>query len=297
MKRNTITLVVLLAVLLVVAYLVTQKPGEQSSSGAGTALVHLDSAVVDKLDVTSPKTHVVLEKQGADWYVKEPINYRADQATVANTIHDIKSLNVKNVVSNKPEKFELFQVDTASATRVTAYEHGTPSVALLVGKVGGQYTEQYMRKLSSNDVCAVDLTVNYLTNRPVNEWRDKAIVTTPKEGIKDIQYQYGDTTFAVSFKDSLWMIGKNIIKMEDVNNVLTYLSDLKGDDFIDSTLHPAPKITALLSYAGFQVRFSYLKTRNKYAVQSSNSPQWFILELWKANSILKRKKDFVKAAG
>ncbi len=295
MKRNTVTLIALLVVLLVVAYLIMQKPGEQSSSGTGTPLVRVDSVAVDKIEITSPKAHVVLEKQGPDWFVKAPIDYKADQASVVNTIHDIKNLEVKNVVSNKPDKFEIFQVDTVSSTHFTVYEHGAPTVTLLIGKIGSSYSEQYVRKLPSNDVDVVDMTISYLNNRSVNDWRDKAIVNTPKDGIKEIKYQYGDTTFTVSFKDSVWIIGKDLVKTEDVNNILTYLSDLKADDFIDSTLHPAPKINALISYAGLQLRFSFLKTQNKYAVQSSNSPQWYIVEAWKTSSILKRKKDFVKA--
>ncbi len=294
MKRNTVTLIALLAVLLVVAYLVMQKPGEQSSSGAGTLLVHLDSVAVDKFDIKSPKSHIVLEKQGVEWLLKEPVNYKADQAAVGNLIHDIKNLEVKNIVSSKPEKFEVFQVDTVSGTRVTTYEHGTPSILLIIGKMGSTYTEQYARKPPSNDVDAIDMTVSYLTTRTANEWRDKSIVTTPKESVKEIKYQYGDTTFTVAYKDSVWMIGNNVVKTEDVAGVINSLSDFKADDFIDSTLSPASKITALLSYAGLQLRFSFLKTQNKYAVQCSNSPQWYVVESWKTNTILKRKKDFVK---
>ncbi len=296
MKRNTITLVALLVVLLVVAYLVMQKPGEQSSSGVGALLVHLDSVAVDKLEIKAAAKHIVLEKQGSDWFLTQPINYKADQPTVANFIHDMKSLEVKNVVSSKPEKFEVFQVDTASATRVTAYEHGSPSVTLLFGKIGSSYTEQYVRKLPSNDVDAVDLTLNYAVNRSLNEWRDKSIVSVPKENIKEIRYQYGDTTFAVAFKDSVWMIGKDAIRAEDVTGVVNSLSDFRADDFIDSTLHPTPKLTAAIYYGGVQLRFSFLKTQNKYAVQSSGSPQWFTVESWKANPVLKRKKDFGRLA-
>jgi hypothetical protein len=48
-------------------------------------------------------------------------------------------------------------------------------------------------------------------------------------------------------------------------------------------------------FAGAQLRFSFDKTMNKYDVQSSNSPQWFVLEPWKANPILKRKKEIVES--
>lgn len=296
MKRNTVTLIALLAVLLVVAYLVTQKPGEHSTSGLGTPLLSLDSVAVDKLEIQSAKAHIVLEKRGVDWYLKEPIDYRADQSTVGNFIHDVKGLRVKSVVSNKPDRFTVFQVDTASGTHFSIYEKGAKKDSLIIGKVGASYTELYVRKLPTNDVDAVDPMIQYQINRDVKDWRDKTIFKTPKEGIKEIKYQYGDTTFTLAEQDSVWKIGKDVIKTDDVNGILSSLSNFQADDFIDTTIHPAPKINALVSYMGEQLRFSFLKSQNKYAVQTSSSPQWFVVETWKVNSILKRKKDLVKPA-
>jgi hypothetical protein len=296
MKRNIVTLIVLLAVLLVVAYLVLQKPGEQSSSGIGIPLLAIDSVAVDKLDILSSKSHIVLEKRGAEWYLKEPIDYLADQASVGTLIHDVKSLEIKNVVSNKPEKFPVFQVDTASGILFSVYEKGTKNNSILVGKIGASYTDLYVRKLPSNDVDAVDASILYQINRGAKEWRDKTIMKMPKENIKEIKYQYGDTTFMLAYVDSVWMVGKNTVKTEDVNGILGSLSNIQADDFIDTTIQPAPKVSALISYAGNQLRFSFLKAQNKYAVQTSNSPQWFVVESWRANSILRRKKDLAKPA-
>ena len=296
MKRNTVTLIGVLVVLLVIAYFVTQKPGEQSTSGLGTPLLSLDSVAIDRMDIQSQKTHIVLEKRGVEWYLKEPIEYQAEPSAVGNFIHALKELRVQSVVSNKPEKFPMFQVDSASGTHLSIYEKGTKKDSIIIGKVGASYSELYVRKLPSDNVDAVDPAIQYQINRAAKEWRDKTIFKTVKENIKEIRYQYGDTTFTLAFQDSVWKIGTHIVKTEDVNGILGWLSNFQADDFIDSTLHPAPKITALVSYAGEQLRFAFLKSQNKYAVQSSSSPQWFVVEAWKANSILKRQKDLVKTA-
>ena len=294
MKRNTVTLIALLVVLGAVAYLVMQKPGEQSSSGLGAPLLHIDSVAVDKLEIRSQKARVVLEKRGVDWYLKEPIDYKADQSSVGNFIHEVKSLEVKNVVSNKPEKFPVFQVDTTSGTFLAIYQGGNRKDSILVGKIGASYSDLYVRRLPSDDVDAVDASIQYQINRGAKEWRDKTILTVPKENIKEIKYQYGDTTFTVTYQDSVWLIGKNVIPAADVNGIVGALANFQADDFIDTTIQPAPRINVLVSYAGNQLRFAYLKAQSKYAVQSSNSPQWFVVETWRTNSILKRKKDLVK---
>lgn len=79
-----------------------------------------------------------------------------------------------------------------------------------------------------------------------------------------------------------------------MDGILTSLSHFETDNFIDSTI--SPKITAKINYADIQLRFSLDKTVNKYYVQSSHMPQWFVLELWTADKILKRKKEILEAS-
>ena len=291
MKRNTLILTGLFVILLVVAYLVLQKPGEQSASSASSGLMFkIDSIAVDRIVIKTPSSSLLLEKRGVEWFVAQPVNYRADQSTVGQIIHQIKNLEIKTVVSSKPEKHSVFQVDQ-SGTQVTLYEKGAEAASFILGKMGGSYTESYARRINSNDVFAVEGAAGYMFGRPVKDWRDKTILTIPKENIKTVQYQYGDTLFAVSFSDSTWAVGKEKAQQSAMEGLLASLSSVQADDFIDSTI--APKITASISYAGAQLRFSFDKSTSRYIVQSSTSPQWFVMEQWKANQLLKRKKDLV----
>jgi hypothetical protein len=292
MKKNTYILIGLFVVLLVVAFLVLQKPGEQSASSASTGfLTGIDSVSVDKIEIKTPTFSLVLEKRGTEWYIAQPINYKANQTNVGQIIHQIKNLEVKSTVSSKPEKHSVFQVDQ-KGTEVKVYEKGIEKTSFVLGKMAGGYTESYVRKLNSNDVLLVEGAYGYMFSRPVKEWRDKTIFTTPKESIKEVQYQYGDTTFSMAFKDSTWLIGKDKVQQSVIDGVLSSLSNLQADNFIDSTI--SPKIMAAVMYAGVQIRFSFNKITNKYTVQSSHSSQWFILEPGKANQILKRKKEIVE---
>jgi hypothetical protein len=145
---------------------------------------------------------------------------------------------------------------------------------------------------NSNEVLLVEGISRYTVNRPLKDWRDKTILSVPKESIKDLRYQYGDTTFTVAVSDSTWFIGKDKAQQPVVEGILSSISNLQADDFIDSTV--SPKVTAMMAYAGTQLRFAIMKPLNKYYVQSSNSPQWFVLEQWKINQILKRKKEIVE---
>jgi hypothetical protein len=292
MKKNTYILIGLFAVLLIVAFLVLQKPGEQSASSASTGfLTDIDSMSVDKIEIKTPMFSLVAEKRGTEWYIAQPISYKANQTNIGQIIHQIKNLEVKSTVSSKPEKHSVFQVDQ-TGTEVKVYEKGIEKTSFVLGKMAASYTESYARKLDSHDVLLVEGASAYMFSRPLKEWRDKTILTAPKETIKEVHYQYGDTSFTLAFKDSLWSIGKDKAQPPVVDALLSSLSNFQADDFIDSTV--SSKIMATLMYAGVQIRFSFNKTTNMYTVQSSQSSQWFILEPGKASQILKRKKEIVE---
>ncbi|MCX6144531.1 MAG: DUF4340 domain-containing protein [Ignavibacteriales bacterium] len=296
MTRNTILLSGLLVVLLIVAVLVMQKPGERSLSGeTGAVLASIDSLAVDKIEIKAPASCIVLQKNGVEWYLQSPVTYRADQSAVAGFLHESKALEVKNVVSNKPEKHSVFQVDS-TGTLITIFEKGVEKVAFVLGKPTSTYSEMYARRSGSNDVLILSGTSPSAFSRPVKEWRDKTIFSAARDLIKEVRYQYGDTTFVLAFKDSAWTIGKDSTQESVVNNLLSSLSNVQADDFVDTLMQRPPRITAQVAYAGTQLSFSFLKQGEKYLVQSFASPQWFEMLSWHANEILKRKQDLKKPA-
>lgn len=294
MNRNTLVLVGVFAALIIVAIVVMQKPGEQSSTvGSGEALATIDSLAIDRIEIKSPSERVVLEKQGVEWFLQQPIAYRADQNNVAELIHAVKTIEVKNVISDKPEKHSVFQVDS-TGTFVTITEQNAEKAAFVLGKAGGSYTEFYARRISGNEVLLIGGGSPYIFSRPVKEWRDRTIVSVPRETIKQIQFAYGDTTFVLAFSDSAWMIGRESTQESVVNDLITSVSHVQADDFVDTLLTRLSKPTAQLSYAGTQISFFFVKGGDKYLVHSSSSPQWYEMQSWRANQLLKRKKDLVK---
>lgn len=295
MKRNYIILVILLAVLLLSAYLVNQKQGEQSSTADEAAkFITVDSLSVDKILIRATSQSLLLEKQGNTWHLKEPINDKADQTSVAKIIHTMKELEIKNVVSSNPAKQTVFHVDTVNGTRVTLFENGNEASSFIVGKSGPSYNDTYVRKFGSTEVLLVNASLGYELTKGFKEWRNKILVSAPKETVQEIAYQFGDTVFSVTNSGGAWLIGKDTAQSDVVNGVLAALTDLRADDFLDTVHAATKKVQALVSYANTQVRFALDKTTNKYFVQTSASPQWYVMEQWRAHQVLKRKKEWVK---
>ena len=113
MKRNTYALSGLFVVLLIIAFLVMQKPGERSATSASSGfLCMVDSLSIDKIEIKAPASSLVLEKRGVEWFVAKPVNYKADQAAVGHIIHQIKNLEIKNI--KKANEFEIVSLDISS---------------------------------------------------------------------------------------------------------------------------------------------------------------------------------------
>lgn len=293
MKKNTLILLIVLVILLAVAFFLMNQSGEKNVSGSDVRLfISIDSLSVDMIEIESPTGKVALQKRGVEWFLKEPVEYRADQSAVTSLIHQSKNLPVKAIVSSNPEKRGIFQVDT-TGTLVKISQNGREVASFVVGKMGQSYDETYVRKEQSNDVAVVEGSISWSFKKAIKDWRDKAVLTIPKESIKGISYQYSGESFSLALRDSVWMIGSDKAKAGDVTSLLTSVANIQADDFIDSVLSPAPRITATVSVGDVQLRFSEIKDKDKYFVQTSNSPQWFELQGWRAKQILKHKKELL----
>ena len=275
MNKNIYILLGVFAVLVVIAFFLMSRPGEKDISVANSQLlVEVDSIAVDKIEIKSPTNAVTLEKKGTEWSLSAPLIYRANQTNVATLIHQAKNLAVKEIVSSNPEKRRIFQVDS-TGTLIRIFQNGLEHAAFIIGKLGPNYAETYVRKDQSNDVFVVDGSIAVWFNKEVKDWRDKTIFNVPKEAISAIAYRYAGEAFSLSFHDSVWMIGGSKPKASDVASLVGSLSNIEANDFVDSVITPMPKISATISVGDVQIRFSEVKDKDKYLVQTSNSPQWY----------------------
>jgi hypothetical protein len=293
MKRSWIFQIGVLVILAIAAYIVLRQPGEVSTTGSlEHMLVNYDSSAVDKLEIQSPTASITLEKEAGGWMIAAPLKYRADAATVTSAIGTGRKIELTSIVSSNPEKRKLFQVDS-TGTQVTVYEKGAKKSAFTIGKMGTTYTETYARADGSNDVYIAKGFLSATFNRTVKDWRDKTIFKTDQSLMRSVRFQYRDTVFVLAFQDTVWRIGNDTTVFSTVKSLLSALSNLQADEFIDTTVVLTTPPAASIETGGTQLRFYATKESGKYLVQASSSPQWFEVQSWKASQVLKRKKDFL----
>jgi hypothetical protein len=264
MKRSALVMVGLILVLAGGAWLVMQRPGE-SSRAADTEqmLVTYDSAAVDRLVISSARGTVVLEQQAGRWMLREPI-----------------------------AKQSLFQLDS-TGTLVRVFERGTEKAVFHVGKPSTSNQETYVRADGSDDVYLTRDRLSQVFSKAVREWRDRTIFKGNPQAITSVGYRFGDTTFVLAFKDSIWRVDGLPAAQSAIPPLLNALANLQGDGFIDTAVTTPMKLTASIAIGSVEIRFFEVKGALKYLVQSSASPQWFEVQQYRTQQILKRKLDLL----
>jgi hypothetical protein len=295
MKRSTLILIAILVVLIVAAVLVMQRPGEQSvRAGMGAPFLELDSAAVDRLEVTSTGGRVVLSREGGAWMLIEPLRYKADPAMVAGAVGQAARMTVVALASANPQKQGVFQVDS-TATLLKVFEKKTERAAVRIGKAGPAYTQTYVRRDGSDEVYLVDGSLSWTFVKAADAWRDRSIYAAAKDSIRSVRFQYGDTTFVLERADSLWRLDGAPIDPTKIQGFLASLSALTADGFVDTALTAAAIPSGMLTVDGTQLIFMSHPAPGKYYLRTSQSTQVFEVQGWKATQLLKRKRDFVVA--
>jgi len=294
MKNNTTILLAIIAILVVATFIVMQKPGEKSlTTNDRNLLVGLDSTRIDKIEIKCKFGSYELVRQGLEWRVTKPVQAKADAEFIGTAINMTTNMIVKSIVSTNPEKQSVFEVDS-SGSSVKIYEDGSLKAEFIVGKMGNAYDETYVRLAGSDEVALVNGSLTYLYGSPLRNWRDKTIFHIDQSQIASIGYRFSDEEFTLQQKDTAWTIDGTTVNRDIVNNLLRFVTSFDADDFLDTPPDTMPKITGFIDLAGVQLRFAEQADENHYLVQSSTSPQWFIVYKSHAESILKRKSGFFK---
>jgi hypothetical protein len=293
MKKNTFILVGLFVLLLAAALFVLHGSGELSADREGSGpMFAIDSAAVDKIELISPEGSVRLERQTGKWFVVLPLRAKASPSAIERAVQQVKILEAKNIVSSNPAKHSLFQVDT-TGTEIRLWEGEKIAADFILGKPAQSYGRSYVRRLHSAEV-AEAAVLRSVFGRSVRDWRDKTIAEAVRMNIAEVSYQFGDTALRLTLRDSLWFVGTKKAKQAFVEGIVNTLSNFEADDFLDTSMPKSARPAAVCSYAGIQIRFMFDTVLKKYYVQSSRSSQWFVVEPWRADPLLKREKDLLE---
>lgn len=290
MNRSTLILIILLIVLGAVVYLFLPSEEEQMSSYTKPTLSFaVDSAAVIRVDIDRPQDSITIENVGGHWTITSPAEYAADPTAVSQLIGSFANFTVGSLISDNPAKQGLFQVDS-TGTLVTLTERSGDAHSIVIGKMGPSFSEVYFRLPDRSDVYLGGGITSWSLNKDVKGWRDRTIYALPTESITGVTMSVGSQSRSFTRDSTGWKSGREQVPNETINPVLATLSRLRADDFIDSPVEytGAPARVTVTGAADATLDLHRLASdTSKYAVESSGSPQKFIVSSYTASQLLK----------
>ena len=298
MNRTTIILIGLFIVLaVVVAYFFFPSSKEREMSyKAGEMNVSIDSASVVKIQIERIGRSFTFGNTGGKWMITAPGKYPANVSSITQFIGDLRKLRVGSLISSNPEKQNLFQVDSTGVT-VTVTERSGRTVTLIIGKMGPSFAEVYFRLPNSNDVYLGEGVSTWTLRQELKEWRDKSIFTAAADSMWQLDYLYKTKTATFLRDGTKWISGKDSLAADVMNSVLNTLASFRADDFIDTTIAPSPDPIGLKIRSTDEVAMTFfpqLPDSAKYIVQTSQSPQTYIITKYTMQQILKPVEKMIK---
>lgn len=300
-NKNLYILIAVFAVLVVIAYLLTMERGTRTTTfKLEEKLFVIDSTSVDKFEIDRNGKKVVLQKSGGKWNLASPVNYSAMDKFVNEAIYTIKNYKITSKVSDNPSNKDKFGFNDTNATRVAVYQGGVLAGQFIVGNAGPGNAQAYLKKTEGNEILlAEDFVWSYLVKMDLDEWRDKVIVSIPKNSVKSIEFVSKDDSYTVT-ADSLgkFFVGKDSVSGA-LDGVLNLLQNYSTQYFKDTVLAGAGNPDYLVriehKYATELkfYKYIYTETVKRYLLQVTGIPQIFEMDENYVKQLFKTRKELL----
>lgn len=290
MNRSTILLFVLLVVLGAIVYLVLPGDDDRMASYDATPVSFtVDSASVVRLSIERPGKSIVVENVGGRWTITSHGNLAADPARVMEVVGGLSRFRPGSLVSSNPAKQPVFQVDS-SGSLVTLTERSGAKRQIIIGKMGPSFSEVYFRLPGESNVHLGSGITTWSLEREIRDWRDRTIFASPAESITGLTVTSAGKTRTFTRDSAGWSSGAGPVPVETINPLLTALSNVRAEDFIDSAVQfsGAPARVEVAGAVTTTLEFYRLAGDTaRYAVRASSSPQVFVVGKYAAGQLLK----------
>lgn len=165
---------------------------------ARLVLPAIDSASVNRVDISKAPDSVMLAKTGSGWTVN---GFAAGPGFVSEFFGALAdTAGASELVSQSPALHQRLGVD--SAGRTLKFKVGDSTVAtLVVGNRGPDFDGYYVRRADQPEVYLVHAPWPDLASRGEADWRDKQVAHIAGDSIAGIEISHGNKRFALARKD------------------------------------------------------------------------------------------------
>ncbi len=216
--------------------------------------VSIDTSQVTKITVApkSPGDPYTLERSNGRWQVQQgAISNVAGATSVQSMLRSIAQIEIQRLVSRSREKWMDYEVDETNGLRISVQAGDKVVADFIVGRFNfNQQTRSatsYVRKVSEDDIFALDGFLSMSLNQGFDAMRDKTLLKFEPTTLQSIQLQEGPGRHTLSMNNSIWVDASG--RAIDSSGIVSYIStvsDIVGSNVEEtSELNTFEKVGAL----------------------------------------------------
>ncbi|MCM8711474.1 DUF4340 domain-containing protein [Clostridium sp. SYSU_GA19001] len=181
-------LVIILGALIGTYFYLSKKPQDNVSENTESTqqsieLLKLDSANINKIDVTNESGKFSLEKNDNKWVISGKQNLKVDENMINTIVSSFTALNAEKLVQKETSDLENFGLKNPKA-QATAYLNDGSSKTIYIGNQTPEVSTYYIILKDSKDVYTVSGTTAQALNYSINDLRSKDLASIDTADLK-----------------------------------------------------------------------------------------------------------------
>lgn len=240
--------------LLLIIYLGSKLFSNNKTSSFDAQVVLVDTSLIDQLVLypkSAPGESITLTKSNGIWKAN---NGNMEVVAVTNSVNSLlaqmSSIRAKRIVSNSPDKWEDYEVDQNSGTRVEAFSNRNKISDFIVGAFKYDQTTQaatsYIRRADEDPVYSVDGFLGMAFNQSFDYFRNKELLKLNKDDITKLTLSNGsDPMTFQKLNDNWFLAGMEQIDSTSMAGYLNGLSTVSGFEFAEQAPPGTSKVATL----------------------------------------------------
>jgi len=284
--RGLSILLIILAVLVVVTWMYRRR-----AEPPEPIRLFSDFGDVQKIVLSRGDSTIVLESAGDEWRIVSPIEAAAEEGAVSTLMDALRGMEIGEVVTRRPEMHESFGVGEGEKTEIFV-QSSSGEVSFVAGKAAG-FGEGYLRLSGEDAVYLVKGFSRHSFARGLDHWRDKSILSIPRDAVEGIDYSYATERFSLSKEDGEWRLNGADIDSSKILPVLAALENFRADGFLYEG-ECKPEVTLEVRLTGDRresIRIGEMKDMH-YPVMHEGDEAIFLVSSRIVDRLKKKVSDF-----
>jgi uncharacterized protein DUF4340 len=227
--QTSVVLAVLLAAVGVFYYVydVRMAPDREKAEGRKGRVFNAETADVTQLTLKRPTESIELKRENDGWQMSAPLRARADRGPVEEVITNALTSKIDREIAAAPTSPAEFGLDKPAAELTMTLKDGK-QLGLLLGAKSPTGVWVYAQERGKPNVFVIGDSVLRDAQRPVADFRDKAILAFDRQQVTGLEIVTTDDTIALEPADNRWKLTRPVALGADADMVGGFLEKLGG---------------------------------------------------------------------